>query len=215
MSSRFRFEFPSDNTRPFGAHRYEVWSPKLQRRLRLFGDVALQAWVAIESDSRIQRLCERPVIMPDTKPPRVVDFWIQFSDASEEMWLILRQSEQMQDTKPGILCSAFAAWSGSEKIHLRLVSIQEIQLQRIAFDNWRMILQHLAANHALLGQNLIAEVLRDCKEGITIQRLESNFSETDPLLVRTAAFKLIHSGQIACENMLTARILPSSRLVPV
>ena len=39
MSQGLRFTTAADNHRPFGCHRFVVWSPKIRRRLTLFGEV--------------------------------------------------------------------------------------------------------------------------------------------------------------------------------
>ncbi len=62
--SQGRYCHAADSTRPYGSHRYEVWSPKIARRLTLFGARSLQCWIRIEADSEIKRFCERPVIIP-------------------------------------------------------------------------------------------------------------------------------------------------------
>jgi hypothetical protein len=38
------------SVRPYGSHRYDVFGPKIGRRLTLFGWQALQQWLRLEAD---------------------------------------------------------------------------------------------------------------------------------------------------------------------
>ncbi len=60
---RLKFSSAADNSRPFGSHRYDVYGPKIQRRLFLYGELALNGFMAIESDPEIFSYCERPIVI--------------------------------------------------------------------------------------------------------------------------------------------------------
>lgn len=83
-----RFSKAADNTRPHDSHRYDVFAPKLNRTLTLFGRVPLDAWTILESDPDVECYCERPLVIPDTKPKRVVDFWVQRKEGDEFLFLL-------------------------------------------------------------------------------------------------------------------------------
>jgi len=57
---RPRFVRAVNSSRPYGAHRYDVFGLKVGRRLTLFGRFALGLWVRLESDSYVLTYCERP-----------------------------------------------------------------------------------------------------------------------------------------------------------
>lgn len=43
-----------------GAHRFEVFSPKLARRLTFFQRALVDAWILLEANPSVKRFCERP-----------------------------------------------------------------------------------------------------------------------------------------------------------
>src|ERR1700730_7358845 len=66
--------------RPRGAHRYDVFSPKLGRRLTLYRRSAFEAWLMLEADPAAKTFCERPGFMAVGGQRCVVDFWARFND---------------------------------------------------------------------------------------------------------------------------------------
>lgn len=49
--SQLRFNFPIDIVRPNGAARYELWAPKLKRRVTLFDQSHVKGQVRLDSFS--------------------------------------------------------------------------------------------------------------------------------------------------------------------
>ena len=74
-----RFE-PLALPRPQGARRYDVFSPKLGRRLTLYRRSAFEVWLMIESDPAAQTLCERPGLITVSGQRFIVDFWARYGD---------------------------------------------------------------------------------------------------------------------------------------
>jgi hypothetical protein len=109
LSQSLRFPAAVDNRRPFGCHRYVVRSPKIGRRVTLFGEAALNAWISIEANPQIAAFCERPAVSRSQKPARVVDFWVQLPNA-EELWLLRRGREPQEDPGSSIAPS-FRSWA--------------------------------------------------------------------------------------------------------
>jgi hypothetical protein len=66
--------------RPQGAHRYDVFSPKLGRRLTQYRRSAFEVWLMIESDPAVQTLCDRPGLITVDGQRFVVDFWARYGD---------------------------------------------------------------------------------------------------------------------------------------
>ncbi|MGZ9709245.1 hypothetical protein ACXX82_00190 [Glaciimonas sp. GNP009] len=55
-----RFTFPIDSARPKGAPHFEVWAPKLRRRLTLFDQLHVRLFTLLESNPWVSTYCERP-----------------------------------------------------------------------------------------------------------------------------------------------------------
>lgn len=210
-----RFARPADDTRPYGSHRYEVWSPKVRRRLTLFGEVSLKAWVTLEADITVSTFCERPLVIGDVKPPRIADFWFQRHDLSEQILLVARPLEEQLLTKLLERYSGFAAWAKSEGIQFQIIRPDDFYLSPVSFENWRTILHHLAANHALVRPSLVSRVLKERTSAIAIHTIEQVFDTEDPVIVRAAIFTLVHQGKLRCESLESELISGKTRVVQV
>lgn len=60
--------------RPRGVHRFEAFSPKLQRRLTFCRPSLLEVWILIETDPVVIAFCERPGYIEIERRPRLADF---------------------------------------------------------------------------------------------------------------------------------------------
>jgi hypothetical protein len=78
-----------DDVRPYGTHRYDVYGPKVDRRLTLFGHRTLNAWLQLEFNPDVVAYCERPLRVPDIRPARMVDFWVHRRDDGERFLVVL------------------------------------------------------------------------------------------------------------------------------
>jgi hypothetical protein len=202
------FETAGDHTRPYGSHRYDVFAPKLRRSVTLFGRGALDAWTVLESDPSIISYCERPCVVPKTTPKRVVDFWVKTKDASQ-LWLLLRPSEMDEDEAPD-LPSELLSWSTSGQHSVKFIKPDSLGVNKDLLDNWGWIIRDLSAFGRLVDKKLVDAVQMAIAVPIELGRLEAEFLERDPILVRVAAFLLIHRGQALCRTLGDARICPST-----
>ena len=106
MVTKVRFLKAADNSRPFKGHRYDVFGLKVDRSITLFGRNSLNTWVLLEADSNVVSYCERPLVIPDVKPKRVVDFWVNFLDR-EELWIYNAKVSLAKMTIQTVLCLPF------------------------------------------------------------------------------------------------------------
>ncbi|WP_232455869.1 hypothetical protein [Burkholderia ubonensis] len=107
-----RFVRAVNRTRPYGAHRFDLFGPKTGRRLTLFGRRALDLWVRLEADPSVLAYCERPLCIPEESPLRLVDFWVRTPDC-EKLCVVLRSAESTAAAQGFSLFSAFELWSGA------------------------------------------------------------------------------------------------------
>lgn len=202
------FETAADHTRPYGSHRYDVFAPKLRRSVTLFGTEALTAWTVLESDPSIISYCERPLVVPKTTPKRVVDFWVKTKDASQ-FWLLLRPSEMDENETPD-LPPELANWSTAGQHAVTLINPGSLAANNVLLDNWGWIIRDLSAFGRLVDKKFVDAVRMAIAAPIALGSLENEFLERDPILVRVAAFMLIHRGQALCRSLGDARICPST-----
>ena len=210
MPPESRFQVPKSNRRPYGSHRFDTWSPKIGRRVTLFGQRSLRAWVAIEADPAIVGFCERPLVLESSKPGRVIDFWVRRAKSEEELWVLLRAAEEDADNK-SISSPAFLEWSQKQGLMPRLFGPNEPALTDEQFRNWGTVLRYLAANRKLLKDDLINAVHEACRADTQLGGLEKQFQHHDPVLIRTALFHLVHRGTVRGAEFEHALIDPSMR----
>jgi len=176
----------------------------------LFGDRALQTWIAIEADPTITAFCERPIVARAHKPPRVIDFWVERRDG-EELWLVIREREQAAIEPGEEYDAALREWARAEGMQLRVIKLDEVALSDVAFENWRSALHYLAANHDLLSPALIESLKQSCESGETLHCLERLYSNEDPVLIRSGLFCLLHKGVIQADDWQTVPLSPAMR----
>lgn len=183
--------------RPRGAHRLEVFSPKLNRRLRFYRRSTLEQWVLLEADPRISLFCERPGFVQFGEQRYLADFWVRYVDREELVIL----SDSVVDA--GAELTADAATS---ELTVRLVQPAELAALRMWIDNWQRMLPYLVANRGLVSAALCRAVERFLREPRRLLAIEREFSTGDPIVVRAAVFGLLHAGR-ACANGLKADAL--------
>lgn len=210
---RPRFTTPADNRRPHGAHRYEVWSPKLSRRITFFHDLRLDAWVLLEAEPAVTAFCERPLVFKGEKRNRVVDFWVR-RGGSEEL-LILGPGDS-QDQAPSAH-PALSAFAEAEKMNIRILSSTDVRANPHLLSNWKTILHYLAPNVRLLSNELKERTLEECaaSDGRTLVELEEALTDEDPVLVRTAVFALLHEGNLTSPDVASAPLGGATRFTVV
>lgn len=200
-----RFTVPADSTRPFKSHRYDVFGVKIARRLTLFGDQNLSAFIALEADPSVLAYCERPIVIKDLKPKRVVDFWVERA-SGEELWLLLRPTERTWRSELNLPNAAFNVWAAANDLSIVLHLPEDLGLPDEARRNWGEILRYLGANSRFVHAELADQIYRLCGDGRTIDEIQNLLADEDPILVRTAIFRLVHEGRIQIPSILTSAI---------
>ena len=214
MTTKARFLKAADNTRPFKSHRYDVFGLKINRPLTLFGRAQLNGWISLENNPTVESYCERPILVPDTKPKRVVDFWVRHG-RKEYLWILQRPGEIDTESSPQVVMPAFCTWAVSQQMNVQFINPSNFDNQTIFLDNWGRMIRDLAANKRFVSTTLINQVRESIQNAKSISSLESVFPNEDPVLIKTAAFALIHSGQVCCLDLDNTPLGPQSMLVVV
>lgn len=206
-----RFVRAVNSTRPYGARRYDVFGPKVGRRLTLFGRCALHLWVRIESDPYVLVYCERPLCIPDANPARPVDFWVRTSDG-ERLCIVLRPAESRATDRGDSLFPAFEKWSRVSSMQLDLIHSQSLDDPPALRENRMTMLHHLAGTHSIPVGTLMRSVLDRFHHGLTLAELERRLAPVDPMLVRSAVFRLVLRGEMRFPAIALEPLGPHTRL---
>lgn len=205
MATTARFQKAVTNARPFKSHRYDVYGLKLNRLLTIFGRMQLDAWLLLEANPNILQYCERPLYIPDHKPKRIVDFWASYRD-HDEIWLV--ESEDTLITHSEGAAVAVQPWAEQHKCKIRQVVIRASD--RTYLNNWGTIVRDLSANRRYLDPHLIAAVRECLDRPRPLSGLCALLHNHDPILVRSAAYSLMHAGDIRCSELALEPLGPTS-----
>jgi len=214
MSVQPRFSCPADNSRPHGSYRYDVFGPKMQRQIALFGRDALDAWTLLEADPDVIAYCERPLSLPDLKRKRVVDFWVRRKEREEYIFL-LRPGEISTGLDHPSSIPAFRAWAASSNGTPIFVNPEEFAQQKSLLANWESFLCDLSAFGRYVPKTLSEQVAKALRPATSLAELEQRFPEEDPVLLRVAVVLLLHQGRATCGALSTETFSPRTPIEAV
>lgn len=209
MESVPRFKESAFNRRPYGAHRYDVYAPKLQRQLTLYGRQALDLWTTLEASPQVVSYCERPLVIPGSSPQRAFDFWVK-RPHGEELLVLLRESDSETPDKEALGVNVRALEKSTiDGIPVVCLDPKDMAQHRTALENWGTIIRDLAAFQRFVPEPLCRELREALGEGKTIARLQSELTDFDSSTVRLAVFVLLHRGHAVCRQLVTQPLGPS------
>jgi hypothetical protein len=193
--------------RPRGAHRYDVFSPKLGRRLTLYRRSAFEAWLMLEADPAAKTFCERPGFMAVDGQRCVVDFWAKFND--QECLVVLSKVTPETDRPRSRLDL------DPETFVVRHIDATERAAARVWTGNWQRMLPVLVAARGLVKPSMLGEIERFVASPQSLMTVEREFSTGDPSLVRAAVFELLHRGRIQALELHTESLTFLTRFVAI
>jgi len=160
--------------------------------MTLYGQAALQGWISLEIDPGVETLCERPLVIPDSRPLRVVDFWASGPNRNE---LILM-------SRPKVLASkaqrphegAFSTWAAEVGCTIREVVIDEMTPKRRRWvEDWTEVLQTISAYKPLVTESLTTTISLLLNSRRTLGELVRAV-DVDGEVARAAAYLLVYRG---------------------
>lgn len=210
MCAAPRFKEPAYNRRPYGCHRYDVFSPKLQRQVTLYGRNALDLWTTLEASPQVLSFCERPMLIPDISPKRAFDFWVQRA-AGDEFLILLNvpESPDGPGQPRGAQGMAGTVVAGGT---VRCLDSREMAQHSIALTNWGWIIRDLSAFGRFIPPAVRNDVRNALEGGKTIAQLQAELAPVDGSTVKLAVFALLHCGQAVCHQLATEHLGPDHRI---
>jgi hypothetical protein len=213
MTVRPPFETPANVRRPHGAFRFDVLSLKAKRRLTLYGWASLQGWIDLETDSGVDRLCERPLVVKDVKPQRVVDFWAS-GPGRNELIFLLRPGEISESGRtpfnPG-----FETWAAEAGCVIRQIPIEKPSIAKERWLNdWAEVLQCIASYQGLITSTLVDRVGSKLSNRCRLIDVVGSVN-VDPDLVRAVAYSLVCRGSHRFVDLASSGLDAGLELEPV
>ena len=195
FSSRIRppYTAPADSRRPYGAHRFDVYSLKAKRRLTLFGVRALGHWVGLEADPAVTRLCERPLVIRDARPHRVVDFWVHGPEVNKFV-LLLRDGEVKDVARRRLALTAFQTWAADAGCTVEELPKPSTPPTSLWLGNWIQVLQQISSYEPYIAAPLMRRVEEELSARKPMHMVLEAVSDLDAESVRAAICMLVHRG---------------------
>ena len=198
MESSLPLVKPIALARPRGAHRFEAFSPKLQRRITFFRRFLLELWVLLETDPAVVAFCERPGYIQIEGRPRPADFLVHYVDHDELVVL----TDCDIDSSMGEATSSHHSLDGNA-LSIRRVGPADLAAARVWIENWQRMLPYVVANDGLISPTLSEAIVRFVAVPQRLLAIEREFSIGDPVLCRAALFGLLYSGRVRAPELHT------------
>jgi hypothetical protein len=155
----------------------------------------LEQWLLLEANPKAITFCERPGYVLINGERHLADFLVcyvgreEFVVLSELLW--------------GSNVDGPHAEIGAGTPEVRFFASAELAAARTWTDNWQRILPYLVANRGLVPATLPPAIMQFLKEPRRLLDIEREFMTSDPVIVRTALFRLLHSGLVSTSQATT------------
>src|ERR1700674_458578 len=195
---------PVEVGRPPFRHRYEVFSPKLERRVTLFSWNAVLVWTLIEGIAQIDRFCERPGLLREGDAWQLVDFWVRHTGQSE-YWLLA-------NIHLPIIGAAPCIDSDRAKYTLRIIP-SHLQQHAVLIRNWQSALPYVISNRRWITAQQADRIVTFCGQTRPLVEIERCELPADPVITRSVVFDLVRRGALRAEDMDRRPLSASSRFI--
>lgn len=191
---------PLSGPRPFGSFRLDVYSRTAGRRLTLFGASALHLFVDLELDNAVSHLCERPLVIPDSKPQRLVDFWA-LRDGVPHFYLSLRKGEAEGAFAERAAIQDFAGWVHGQHGQLHMICFSNSDRGKFRTSNYSYIAQHLSLFAPNKEASIATGIFAKLPPLFSLGDAELIIDPEDPVRGRTHVFLGWMNGDLSCSQM--------------
>jgi hypothetical protein len=216
-TARPPYKEPAGNWRPFGTHRFDVYSAKAGRRLTLFGRESLALWLELETDPAVTQLCERPLVVPDERSRRVVDFWAA-GEGFDRLIFVVPDDDAIAATRRRERMAAFLEWAADVRCAVEEHVARPLDATRQHWiDNWTHMLQCIDGDRAELVGNGAKDVAALLTARTTIGELARRISAERGArseVAYAAIFSLVRSGQARILGLEERRLSDEHEIEP-
>lgn len=208
------YSVSANDRQPHGSYRIDVYSQKAGRRMTLYGKAALCQFIDLEVDFEVTDVCERPLVMPNAKPTRVVDFWAVCGGVAT-FYILVRPSENDDHDTKGSAYELFGKWATDNGARVREVNLADFEKRRVRYDNWSLILQHLIAHQGQISNHLLDRCGDVIPQTATLCDFENDIADVDAMLVRAGVFTLLARGNLKCDSIDTVPLNSKTKVARV
>ncbi|MDP3194428.1 hypothetical protein [Tabrizicola sp.] len=191
---------PLSPPRPFGSFRFDVYSRTAGRRLTLYGASSLNLFVDLELDWTVSHLCERPLVIPDSKPARYVEFW-SLKGGTPFFYVTLRKGESLEAFSQRTAIQDFDSWVRGQHGQLIYVDFSKNERGKFRTSNLSFIAQHLSVFAPNRPAESSPKAFTRLSSVFTLRDAELIVDPTDPMRGRTQVFLAWIQGKLTCADI--------------
>lgn len=203
----FRYTHPVWDPRrgSYGNNLWQVYSPKIGRRVKLYSDLEYHHWILVEATPGIIAFCEQPIkvlgIIDGKEGGSYIDMWVQWQNGVEEY----REVKYTKDldrvnTKPSLERQLVIqqSWCSRHGARHVIITDKEIHANKLLLRNWQLVLAQLTNTKDLDLRKIQRSICRIVRsEGaISIQDLPKWFVSVGKQEIQAAAFRSLHAGEL-------------------
>lgn len=191
---------PLSPPRPFGTFRFDVYSRTAARRLTLFGGSSLNLFVDLELDWAVSHLCERPLVIPDSRPARYVEFWSLKAD-TPHYYVVLRKGESKDAFSQRTAIKDFDSWVKSQHGKLEFVDYSKSERGKFRTSNLAFIAQHLSVYAPSRPAEVSPGVFKRLPSSFALRDAELLIDPSDSMRGRTQVFLAWIQKKLSCAEI--------------
>lgn len=195
-----KFNKPLEIQRPHGSYRLDGYSLKAGRRMTLYGKAAFCQLVELEADPNVTVVCERPLIVPDSKPRKVVDFWGMEAGVST-FYVLLKNGELGGATKLKRAYTEFCDWVKTQQGQVKEIAVEVFESRRIRTENWASIIEHLVSHKGQVTAPRAKQLFDQLPTTFTLKAAEAADDSIDEMLARAIVFDALAHGLLVCPTI--------------
>ncbi|BFT72340.1 hypothetical protein [Paenibacillus sp. P36] len=188
-----------------GSNRWHVFSKKIQREVRLKGDLEYDNWVLIETDPLVLTFCEKPkeiIYSLNGKPIKsVFDMWIKWKDGKEEFVAVNYSYEIDIDHKRHRISAiekvnSQRLWCEDHSILYTVNRENEIRKNQILLENKKLLLSYMSQTNKA-DEEIMNAITHKIKSGCTnLYQIENELVQFHKAKVRRLTYNFIVDGII-------------------
>jgi hypothetical protein len=162
--SNLRYRCALSTPRPALARRLIGYSPKLQRRVTLYGRAAFEQWLLLETDPNVISFCERPALLKLPEGAKLADYWTCGCNR-EEAFLILGEDTPGEDV-----------FIGETSIAVRRIAPAQLAASRQWTQNWERMLPVINAAIDSVSAPLTQDIAAFIRQSRSLMQIEREYA---------------------------------------
>ncbi|KJD40541.1 hypothetical protein QD46_07800 [Paenibacillus polymyxa] len=131
---------------------WDVYSPKIKRYIELLGDLNHELWLRVETDSKVESFCERPIQIRENIDRIVVDvtlsMWVKYTDGSEKFLYAQIASSCNPHIAKKLQQNQLVVeeWNKKQQTQCQIITDEELRSNPTHLSNMKL-LTSFVANH--------------------------------------------------------------------